>query len=453
MDYNTSTTMINEPQAHEVIPSAARLVKTLRDVGYEFRSAVADLIDNSIAAKATRVDITPRFNDGDPWIRITDNGKGMSPSGLNEALRYGSHRERYEDDEMGKFGLGLKTATHSQCRSLTVATKQSQHAPVEARQHDLDHFEQTDKWEILSIPPHKQPLLLTQPLASYESGTVVVWQRLDRVLDYRNPKGSWAKTGFYRRIQELEAYLAMVFHRFLAGEVPGRSALEIILNKSRIEPWDPFCRQEDYTEQLPSTTFDVPVGKRVGNVYLQPFVLPNRHQFSSPENHIRAGRGRWTDYQGLWIYRANRLIQTGGWSNLRTKDEHTKYARAAVDFFPDMDDAFKINIAKMRVVLPDTLRESIDGPLTTLLRRANELYRAGARDLPPSNQRQRTRSRTRKRHKLSVDESVQQVSQLIKQIGDSLVTAASNVGEQEAFDRIRHELTKIDEQGADALGW
>ena len=441
------------PTIHEVIPSAARLVKTLRDVGYEFPAAVADLIDNSIAAKATRIDITPRFNGGDPWIRITDNGDGMSPSGLNEALRYGSHRDQYEDDEMGKFGLGLKTSTHSQCRRLTVATKQNKSGPIEAREHDLDHFEQTDRWEIRSIPPHEQPPLLTQPLAAHDSGTVVVWRRLDRLLAYRNPSGSWAKTGFYRRIDELERHLAMVFHRFLNGEVLGRPALEIFLNKSQIEPWDPFCRQEEYTEALPSTTFDIPVGSRVGQVHFHPFVLPNRHRFSSPENYLRAGRGRWTDHQGLWIYRANRLIQTGGWSNLRTRDEHTKYARAALDFFPDMDDAFKIDIAKMRVVLPDTLRESIDGGLTTLLRRANELYRAGAGDVPPRRQRKRKKSRKKKPWGSAVDEPTPQVSALTKRIGESLVTAATNIGEQQALDKIRRELSKIDKQGADALGW
>ncbi len=122
--------------AIEVIPSARRLIKSLRDLGYDFRHAVADLIDNSIAARATIVTVEMRFNGEDSWLRIADNGVGMNGSTITEAMRFGTERD-YEADELGKFGLGLKTASLSQCSRLTVASRVDRSAKrIEVRQWD-----------------------------------------------------------------------------------------------------------------------------------------------------------------------------------------------------------------------------------------------------------------------------------------------------------------------------
>src|ERR1043166_1683520 len=100
----------NYGEGIEVIPGARRLVKSLRDLGYDFVRAVADLVDNSVAARASRVDITIKFDGADSWVRIADDGAGMAGSTINEAMRYGTERD-YEADDLGKFGLGLKTAS------------------------------------------------------------------------------------------------------------------------------------------------------------------------------------------------------------------------------------------------------------------------------------------------------------------------------------------------------
>lgn len=137
-------------EIHEVIPNAKRLIKSLRDMGYDFSTAVADLIDNSIEAGATRVDINAGFYGNDSFVLISDNGKGMSIEELKEAMRYGSERA-YNEEDLGKFGLGLKTASMSQCQRLSVASRKKNSNETAAFCWDLDHIEKTNKWEIIQI--------------------------------------------------------------------------------------------------------------------------------------------------------------------------------------------------------------------------------------------------------------------------------------------------------------
>ena len=91
-----------------------------------------------------------------------------------------------------------------------------------------------------------------------------------------------------------------------------------------------------------------------------------------------SGPLKWNRQQGLYIYRANRLVQHGGWSGIRGIDEHTKLARAAIDFDTDLDEAFQINVAKMRVALPPTLRQMLERPIHELCVRADDAYRQAA---------------------------------------------------------------------------
>jgi hypothetical protein len=109
---------------------------------------------------------------------------------------------------------------------------------------------------------------------------------------------------------------------------------------------------------------------------LEPFVLPHQSDFSSPESFRRAsGPANWNQQQGFYVYRANRLIQSGGWCRIRTLDEHTKLARVALRFSPQLDDAFRVNVAKMRVQLPAGMREPIAEAIFPVTKLANEVYR------------------------------------------------------------------------------
>lgn len=358
-------------QGIEMIPSAKRIVKSLRDMGYDFAQAVADIVDNSIEAKASLVAIDVEFDGDDSWVRIADNGRGMRPEELREAMRYGADRE-YSEDDLGKFGLGLKTASMSQCRCLSVASRWNpERADVAAYSWDLEHIERTNRWEVL--PADKDRHVIREPLR-YGPGTVVLWQRLDRILGYKHPYGENARRRLFTMCREVEIHLGMVFHKFLSGEA-GRHRIKILLNGNEIKGWDPFCRTEPKTRALQKFRLQIEESGVSGDVLFEPFVLPTEKDFTSPDEwRIASGPLNWNQQQGFYIYRAGRMIQSGGWSKLRAPDEHTKLARIAVSFSPALDEAFKINVAKMRVQLPATIRDQVRSGVVPILKIAREVY-------------------------------------------------------------------------------
>src|SRR4051794_15076760 len=189
------------PRSTTVIPSAARLMTSLRDIGYDLPSAVADLVDNSIDAGATTVSIDVCRKGEWSFIRVADNGRGMTERVLEEAMRYGSRRS-YDAGDLGKFGLGLKTASLSQCRRLTVATRTTALGRVHIRRWDLDDVREQDSWELERLVPSECPRYLVAPLQG-ERGTVVLWEKLDRILAYSRPSGEHA-------VRALEAMAASI---------------------------------------------------------------------------------------------------------------------------------------------------------------------------------------------------------------------------------------------------
>lgn len=367
-----------------VVPSAKRMVRSLRDMGYEFSTAIADLIDNSIEAKASTIRVSVEWKGASSYVLIADNGEGMRPDQLQEAVRFGSERD-YDDADLGKFGLGLKTASLSQCLRVTVATRcNPNRADILAYCWDVEHIAATNRWEVLSVKASDLPTAARSHLKE-TPGTVVIWERLDRLLDYKNPDGEPARKQLLSMARELEDHAAMVFHRFLSGEVRGKR-LAIYVNDNKVEPWDPFARKEPLTQRLESRAFrlDGQMGK--GDVVVEPFVLPSQAMFSSQDAFNRAsGPRKWNAQQGFYIYRADRLVQSGGWCGLRATDEHRKLARIAISFNPRLDDEFKINVPKMRVLLPAAIRDDIDRFTKPAVKLAEEIYRRGKpKDLAPT---------------------------------------------------------------------
>jgi hypothetical protein len=358
----------------EVIPSASRLVGSLRDLGYDFVHAIADLVDNSIAARATRVWVNLNWDGPESWVRVVDNGSGMSGPTITEAMRFGSARA-YDIDDLGKFGLGLKTASLSQCRTLTVASRMDRsQRRIEVRRWDLDRIQKSNKWEIEIIGAEEKQDNLLEPLQE-QTGTVVLWESLERVLKYKVAWGENSKKALYDLAEQLDKHLGMVFHRFLSGDARRRKKLAITVNGTVVEPWDPYAQKEKATEVLPQKEFELQTDGGKGTVRYQPFVLPTQEKFSSRQAFERmSGPEKWNRQQGFYIYRADRMIQSGGWSRMRTADEHTKLARAAIDFYPDLDPAFEVNIAKFRVTLPPELKDQLDEPVERLVKRAKTVY-------------------------------------------------------------------------------
>lgn len=425
--------------AADVTPSASRLTGSLRDIGYDFSSALADLVDNSISAGAERIDVELVFRGAESYVLIADDGVGMSDGQLIEAMRFGTRRN-YTSGNLGRYGLGLKTASISQCRQLTVVSRRSQtYRRLSARTLSIDHIHDVDRWEIIEPPSDSVAHRATEWL-DLGPGTVVVWERLDRVLPDRRVDGGWAR----RRIDQLALkaaeYLGMVFHRFLDGSRRG-IPITITVNGDKVRPWNPFAPAERRRIELPPQHFEVVASGLRSTVRLQRFVLPPRDAFSTPSEFERlSGPQKWNRQQGLYIYRADRLIQGGGWSGIRSVDEHTKLARASLDFGTELDPLFQINVSKMRVLLPPELRTQLERPVHELCHRADAEYRHDAA------------TRQVEAPKAPPISAASETSDL-GDVSAALLAAALEAGEHAALGRIITHLRSDSPGIAAALGW
>lgn len=360
-----------------ITPSAARLTESLRDIGYDFPAAVADIVDNSIMAGAARVDILIEFSGEGSFVSVADDGCGMTANGLVEALRYGTRRT-YARGDLGRYGLGLKTASLSQCRSVTVVTRSPTPAGRgAARMLDLDLIAEWDEWLVVE-PGRDSAVESAWGSLDGNPGTVVVWRKLDRVLPERNPHGGWGRRRMAAMAVKTAEHLGIVFHRYLEGTA-GRN-LVITVNGEKVLPWNPFAPGEPARIELALQRFEVVVGDLGGKATLQRYILPSRDQFSSAAQFEKlSGPLNWNRQQGLYIFRADRLVQWGGWNGMRGIDEHTKLARASLDFDTDLDSVFNINVAKMRVAIPPQLRQMLERPINELCGRADDIYRKTSR--------------------------------------------------------------------------
>ena len=428
-------------RATEVVPSARRLIKSLRDLGYDLQAAIADLVDNSITAEATNVKVETHWEGDDSWIRITDDGIGMTLGELREAMRFGTRRD-YFDDDLGRFGLGLKAASLSQSSHLTVASRTTPTGRIHMAEWNLEHVEDSDRWEVLHPSPREVPEA-ARPLDG-KRGTVVLWRRLDRVFRYRIPDGKRAKADFDRLANEVAQHLAMVFHRFLSNEAGRELPLQISVDGNLVAPWDPFAQIEHATVAMPRQRlrFVHDSTKHVVDVY--PFVLPTEAAFSSPAAHRRAaGPQLWNRQQGFYIYRNARLIQSGGWNRLRTADEHTKLARIRVELPANSEELFELNIAKTQVRIPSALRPSLGAVASGVARAAQDAYRR------PMG------SPTERRSSLQPAESDPR-RQVLRDLVRTVTSAVDELVAEEVVDgvalaRIRHRMRDLEARFASDL--
>jgi hypothetical protein len=373
-------------------------------------------------------------------VYIADDGTGMSPGVLLEALRLGTRR-LYRRGELGRYGLGLKTASLSQCRSVTVVTRSSRTSVRTcARALDLDVVEDWDEWVV--VDPGQDPdVRRARRWLAEGPGTVVLWRQLDRVLPEKRPEGGWARRRLEAMAVRTAEHLGVVFHRFLEG-VGDRTPLVITVNGQKVRPWNPFAPDEPARTELAVQRFEVAHGDASGHVTLRRYILPSRDRFSSPTEFERlSGPLNWNRQQGLYVYRADRLVQWGGWSGIRGIDEHTKLARAALDFGTDLDTAFNINVAKMRVSLPPQLRQMIEAPVNELCVRADDAYRRAPRRAPtpvPAD--------------LGQPAEVRAATQAAATAGLALRSAAMQAGEWQAWQRIAAVLREQAPDVVELLG-
>ena len=356
----------------EIAPRASVLIESMRDIGYTLETALADLVDNSISAGASTVHLLASTDAA--RIGILDDGEGMTEAQLLEALRPGSQSplEQRSGTDLGRFGLGLKTASFSQCRKVTVVTRQG--GVTSAAQWDLDHVAKTDHW-LVCIP--EDPLSVPWAERLGTSGTLVVWDNLDRV----SSAGSASEAqNFTRRLDEAREHLELVFHRFLSGE-PGVRRMRLLLNGRPLEPLDPFHSAHPATIRGPRESIQF----RGERIVVQTFTLPHHQKVTPSEWERYAGRAGYVKNQGFYVYREKRLIIHGTWFGLARQTELTKLARVRVDIPNSMDAEWKVDVRKASVQPPFQVRDRLRRIIETIGAASKRVYTSRGKRLVDNN--------------------------------------------------------------------
>lgn len=356
-------------------PDPERIVEGLRDTGYNFNTAIADIIDNSIAANASKVNILINMDPaGVITIYIADNGDGMDKDGLINAMTYGS-KVRVDLGSLGKFGLGLKTASTAFCRSLSVLSR-GEDGVVRKAQWDLDYVAKAHAWKLKLLEPNRDEIDVLEETAEKGTGTLVVWEKVDRLLKSYNNFGN-AKNALKRIINDLQFHVGMVYQRFLDHEDKRANNVEITINGTKVEAWDPFVVSEPLTEKLAEDEIDVDMPDNTSPSFtLRAFMIPNKDSFSTPQAAKKARVGN--DMQGFYVYRENRLIHYGDWLGLFTKEPHGALLRVEFSFDHMLDEAFNVDIKKSRILPAEEILEYIKSSFIPAPRRAAaDRYRHG----------------------------------------------------------------------------
>lgn len=341
---------MNQYQTLEVIPDPVSLIESMRAVGYTVEAAVADIVDNSLSAQAQTVQVQYDAAGG-PFLAILDDGTGMAPNELTNAMRHGSSNptDQRVADDLGRFGLGLKTASLSQCRKLTVVS--SKDGVVSARCWDLNVVRETGRWLVV-VPDEDEidALPLIRRLRDQPSGTLVVWQDLDRLT--AGAKDIQAE--MTARMDPLLEHLALVFHRFRQKE-GNHPAVQITVNGLPLPHRDPFLSSNQFRQELEGQM----IRHERGEVEVRPYILPPISRLTEEEIETAGGRDGLRGTQGFYIYRARRLVIWGTWFRLVPKQEIYKLTRVMVDIPNSFDELWALDIKKSAAYPPDTIRKRL----------------------------------------------------------------------------------------------
>jgi len=316
-------------KTEKVQPNVANFIKSIRDVGYTFDVAIADIIDNSISVKAINIKILA-LSQPNLLVNILDNGYGMDEKELVEAMRLASKNPNLQRDknELGKFGLGLKTASFSQCKKLTVISKKNNNISI--RQWDLDYIEKQNEWFLITpnIDEYKNNSYF-QELQNLNSGTLVIWEKIDR----------YKKDRFSSKIDNLISHLSLVFHRFLEKSF---NPLNIYVNENKLKAFNPF--NPEHLATLEKKTEIIRFSNH--KIEVTPYILPHHSKVSKNEWDYYATDDGYTKSQGFYLYRENRLLIYGTWWGLLKPSDATKLVRIKIDITNDQDELWGIDVKK-----------------------------------------------------------------------------------------------------------
>ncbi len=348
-------------------PTAEVLMNSMRAIGYSFESAVADVIDNSISAHASLIEVKFPLDPSLCYVAICDDGCGMNHKELFDAMKYGSElkgKKRAEDD-LGRFGLGLKAASLSQCRRLTVVSKKDNE--VSAYIWDLDIIEEKKGWYMIECKAKDIPnLLFSSFLNEKSSGTVVIWEYFDLI--EKSTGNVYSELSKYA--DRTAEYLSLIFHRFLNKDAGENVSIKV--NNYTLLGLDPFLENNKKTNIRRRIEIPIPDAEGVERIVIvQPFVLPFQKDLSIEDKRLSGGIENYRSKQGFYVYRNRRLIIWGTWFG-RHRDELTKYARVRVDIPNTLDDIWGIDIkkqnAKIPLVIKNRLTKAVDDAMDIAMR-------------------------------------------------------------------------------------
>jgi len=346
----------------DAIPDASSMIETFRAIGYSIEAAIADIIDNSVSAYAKNIWLNFEWKGSDTWISVKDDGYGMNDGELIQAMRPGSKNPLAErnNKDLGRFGLGLKTASFSQCRQLSVISKKESNLPV-FWTWDLDFVQESGKWELLKFLPD---LRFENELKNQECGTIIIWSFIDRLVNNLHSDEKKALDRFLLIMERVKKHLAMVFHRFIEN---GR--LKLWFQGKPVKSWNPFLPNESATQVFPDELI------HNGKVIVKGFVLPHKSKLSEDTFKDAEGPKGWSEQQGFYVYRNERLLLSGDWLGIYRKEEHYKLARIQVDLPNTLDSEWQIDIKKSIARPPVVLREQLKAYSTRVRAQAVEVYR------------------------------------------------------------------------------
>lgn len=345
-------------------PSPNVLMNSMRSIGYNFKTAIADIIDNSISAKAKNIYISSPINDDMIFISILDDGEGMDDLELFNAMKYGSSKEYYGSNDLGRFGLGLKSASLSQCRVLTVASKKGSN--IYAYQWNLDSVIENKEWDCLKLEDfeiEKIPNINT--LRGLNQGTLVVWENFDIGI---KKSGGRIREYLCDEVDEAENHIRLVFHRFMSN--PFKS-LKIYINNALLTPIDPFLEYHSKTDSQNPKEIDV----NGSIVKIQPFILPHQSDLTNDDIEKLGGIESLRNGQGFYVYRNERLIIYGTWFRLSSNNinsELFKYGRIKVDIPNTLDDMWEIDVKKQSATIPKQILNNLRKAVNNVCSRSKE---------------------------------------------------------------------------------
>lgn len=341
----------------ELVPNPSSLIEATRSIGYSLETSIADLLDNSVTAGAKNIWITFESDINSPYVSILDDGCGMNENNLRNAMMYGSSDPVFvrNKNDLGRFGLGLKTASMSQCRQLTVISK-SINSEINGLIWDLDFLRKHGKWSVLELSKKDlEERILDARFYQLDSGTLIIWNTLDRLFEGSSEKSSEILS---KKMTETRDHLSLVFHRYIEGDCVKQ--INIYMNNNLLQSIDPFMSNKSTKimdpERFKVNYLDNNKNHKEDYVTITPYVLPYPDKFTLEEKKIYMEKDSLKLGQGFYVYRNHRLIIWGTWFKLLRLEDSYKLARVKVDIPNTLDFMWSLDIKKSTATPPHELK-------------------------------------------------------------------------------------------------